>query len=528
MSKRGKLYGDRWRAGEAISAGGQGDVFRATDTTGVLEGEYALKRVRNAKRHARFRAEVEAIKRLQHPNVIRLIDHSALDSEDLSETRQFLVMPIAAGGDLSAPTRVALYHNNLDSTLSVALQLASALDAAHAADVIHRDVKPENVLFTGHGHDAWLTDFGICLLREAPRITPADEIVGPRGFIAPECEDGGLLNVDGRADIYALGKVIYYMLSGGKVVPRERMHEPQFADVFQRGERYKLLQILLQQMICPLEHRIRSMGEVIAGLRRIEGWEQQMLRSPMGEDGLRAAERLRQRSVATQRVASENAKARAEEASILAAAKSAVESFLQTALQQSASELQTGGALIAEVQDIAPVDKIRFANNGWLEPLGGRALSFGTSPGDPHRRHLLELILCEERRMRTRMINAPRTPDHDLHPAREIAFAVVARYTLLTDQRSPTALRNQGFLSNPKHIGTSRMRMPALDAGRGAQPQRLDVRSVMKTFIEGVALTTTFQAAQWPAPAEQVRDLIGVALAAFFAHIESDSPFVGD
>jgi serine/threonine protein kinase len=99
--------------------------------------------------------------------------------------------------------------------VTVAKQITAALIAAHAANVIHRDVKPKNILFTGNGHETWLTDFGICLIREAPRITELPEVMGPREFMAPELADGGELDVTPAADLYSLGKLIYFMISGG-------------------------------------------------------------------------------------------------------------------------------------------------------------------------------------------------------------------------------------------------------------------------------------------------------------------------
>jgi serine/threonine protein kinase len=85
-----KLYGNRWKLLDAppLGQGGQSEVFRASDTRGELGGEFALKRVKNPKRHDRFRNEIEAIQRLSHPNVIKLIDHSALSESDFAEEKQ--------------------------------------------------------------------------------------------------------------------------------------------------------------------------------------------------------------------------------------------------------------------------------------------------------------------------------------------------------------------------------------------------------------------------------------------------------
>jgi serine/threonine protein kinase len=104
-------------------------------------------------------------------------------------------MPIANGGDLTRRDRLSSFEGSLDSVVQVAKQIAAALSVAHANGIIHRDVKPANILFTGLGPEIWLTDFGICLIREEPRITEPPEAVGPRSFMAPELEDGGQLAV---------------------------------------------------------------------------------------------------------------------------------------------------------------------------------------------------------------------------------------------------------------------------------------------------------------------------------------------
>lgn len=136
-----QAYGGRWQiiGGPELGHGGQSRVFRVKDTSAQCQGEFALKRVLNPHRHDRFWREIDAVKRLDHPNIIKLVDHSALDDMGGAPDRQFLVMPIAENGDLSK--RVALYKdNNIDSVLLVAKRLADALRAAHGAAVIHRDV----------------------------------------------------------------------------------------------------------------------------------------------------------------------------------------------------------------------------------------------------------------------------------------------------------------------------------------------------------------------------------------------------
>ena len=99
-----KIYGGRWQltSSPPLGTGGQGTVFRVIDIRGEYPGEYALKRVLNPERHDRFEREIEAIKTIQHPNVVRLIDHSALTAASGEVEKQFLVTPIAEGGEAEA------------------------------------------------------------------------------------------------------------------------------------------------------------------------------------------------------------------------------------------------------------------------------------------------------------------------------------------------------------------------------------------------------------------------------------------
>ena len=206
-----KVYGGRWEVVRPLGEGGQAHVYAVKDLRGEHVSEMALKRLTNVKRRDRFLKEAAAGLRLQHENIVKVIDHSTLGEDFDDKERQFLVMPLAAGGSLER--RAALYKESLDSTLIVAGHLASALAHAHANGVIHRDVKPANVLFKGDDHDCLLADFGICLLLDEPRATEAGEAVRPWEFIAPELLGGGKLDVTPAADLYSLGKLIYYMYS---------------------------------------------------------------------------------------------------------------------------------------------------------------------------------------------------------------------------------------------------------------------------------------------------------------------------
>lgn len=346
-----KTYGDRWQIVAGIQNGGQAEVFTCKDLQGQYQGELILKRVRNPKRHDRFRAEVEATKRLDHPNIIRLIDHSALSSDQVAPEKQFLVMPYAKSGDLSS--RVGLYRNNLDSVLQVAKSVATALHAAHLAGVIHRDVKPQNILFPEQSHDLWLADFGICLIQDFDRSTQADEVVGPVQFMAPELEQGGHLEVTAAADVYSLGKVIFYMLSGGTIVPRERLHEASYAAVFAEGERHRLLHHLLSRMICALDGRISSMADIITEITRIQDWERSAAQLPISQTALTKIESMKRKALEVSRDKDVNADIRTRRAVALSnTTKGTVEWFFAE-LEKVAAALRDGDLITAGVREVS-------------------------------------------------------------------------------------------------------------------------------------------------------------------------------
>jgi serine/threonine protein kinase len=237
---------------------------------------------------------VEAVKTLSHPNVVKLLDHSALDAAPGDDARQYLVMPHAKGGDLAKV--MGRYAGKLDDVLTVAKQIALALQAAHAAGIIHRDVKPENILFPGDGHAIWVSDFGICLIQAREQRNTADgEVVGPAVFMAPELEGGGQFKVTPDVDIYSLGKVVYFMITGGIRLPRERLYEDEYAAPFAAGGRLLRLKILLSEMICAHPNRIKTMDEVI---RRLDALAAEAASEPPDAVDMAAVDRLKQSALA--------------------------------------------------------------------------------------------------------------------------------------------------------------------------------------------------------------------------------------
>ncbi|HTW48133.1 MAG TPA: protein kinase [Acidobacteriaceae bacterium] len=266
-----KVYGERWQisAERPLAASSQSEILRVVDGRGEFEGDYALKRVLRPQWHGRLAKEIEAVATLRHPNVIGMVDAAAFAGNDGAIPHPYLVMPIAGGGDLGERRRAETYRHSVDWILQVARQITSALVAANAAGIIHRDLKPANVLFTGQGQEIWLCDFGICLVREPARQEDADVWDEQQAFMAPELAHGLQLEVTPAADVYSLGKVLYFMYSGGQNAPHHLSGSSDHTSIFLKGKRCKLFGSLLSEMICPLQDRLKTVSEVEARLEAI-------------------------------------------------------------------------------------------------------------------------------------------------------------------------------------------------------------------------------------------------------------------
>ncbi|MEV1158325.1 protein kinase [Micromonospora chokoriensis] len=212
MLTRGVLLGDRYRLGERVATGGMGAVWRGTDV--LLEREVAVKvllpsLVTDQEFTARFRAEARMLAALRHPGVVPVHDVGQAVLADDSRV-DYLVMEYVEGEPLSARVRAA---GRLDpaTTMSVLAQAADALHTAHLAGIVHRDVKPGNLLVKADG-TVVLVDFGIARSRDMAGLTAANMVLGTASYMSPEQATGQ--PVSAATDVYALGAVAYFCLAG--------------------------------------------------------------------------------------------------------------------------------------------------------------------------------------------------------------------------------------------------------------------------------------------------------------------------
>jgi serine/threonine-protein kinase len=198
--------GARYSVRRRIGGGGMASVYLAENAQ--LRKPVVLKVLhshlaKDAEMMERFRREARAASELVHPHIVPIIDAGA------SGGVMFTVMPFMAGGSLA--DRIAHGPQPAVQVAAAVAQAASALDYAHRRGVVHRDVKPDNVLFDEDGH-ALLTDFGIAETRSQGRLTTSGRAMGTPHYMSPEQAMGKL--VDGRSDVYACGVVMYEALVG--------------------------------------------------------------------------------------------------------------------------------------------------------------------------------------------------------------------------------------------------------------------------------------------------------------------------
>ncbi|MEV0135237.1 serine/threonine-protein kinase [Dactylosporangium sp. NPDC050688] len=204
----GDVLGDRYRLDEFVASGGMGQVFRATDQT--LNRTVAVKVLlpgltRDAEFGSRFRAEARIMASIGHPGVVGVYDYG-----ESPEGTMFLVMAFVEGRPLGE--RI-IREGGLPvaDTMAIVAQAADALHAAHSNGIIHRDVKPNNLLVSNDGA-VTLVDFGVARSSNVTSVTKVNAVIGTALYMSPEQASGKPISP--ATDIYALGAVAYHCLTG--------------------------------------------------------------------------------------------------------------------------------------------------------------------------------------------------------------------------------------------------------------------------------------------------------------------------
>src|SRR5215217_1427315 len=205
---RGNIVDGRYVLGESLGSGGMGEVYLAHDE--VLERDVALKVLRSQyagdeEFAERFRREARSAAGLSHPNIVQIYDRG--ETEDGTS---YIAMEYVPGGTLKEQIE-RRGPFGASETAAVGVQITDAIGAAHERGVIHRDIKPQNVLVTASG-DLKVTDFGIARAASAVTSSASSAIFGTAGYISPEQALGE--PVGPASDLYSLGVILYEMLTG--------------------------------------------------------------------------------------------------------------------------------------------------------------------------------------------------------------------------------------------------------------------------------------------------------------------------
>lgn len=271
----GKSFG-RYHILEQLGEGGMATVYKAYDTR--LETNVAVKVIRTenilpsllGKTLKRFEREAKALAHLSHPNIVKVTDYGEF------EGKPYLVMPFLPGGTLKQQMGKSIPWQE---AVQIIKPIAEALDYAHKQKMVHRDVKPSNILLTQLGQPT-LTDFGIAKvldLEETLELTGTSAAMGSPEYMAPE--QATARTVDHRADIYALGVVLYEMVTGYKPftadtplavlfkhasdpLPNPKVYAPNLPDGVEK--------ILLKAMAKKPDDRYQSMGELVNALDSLQ------------------------------------------------------------------------------------------------------------------------------------------------------------------------------------------------------------------------------------------------------------------
>src|SRR5579883_1911898 len=210
----GGVVGGRFRIEGLVDAGGMGTIYRAT----VIDtGErVALKMLQRPDERAlqRFELEAQALAALAHPGVVRYVAHGTT-----ADIAPYLVMEWVDGGDLSRV--LATRGLSMQDALALAARMLDVLAYVHARGVVHRDLKPSNVMVPdGKVEEAKLVDFGIARILASRGVTATGVRVGTLEYMAPE-QIRSARHVDGRADVFALGCILFEALTGRRTFDEE-------------------------------------------------------------------------------------------------------------------------------------------------------------------------------------------------------------------------------------------------------------------------------------------------------------------
>ena len=233
----GSVIADTYKIEALLGRGGMGAVFLASHLR-LAGKQVAIKilhiEIENAEIVARFKREAEIAARLNHPNIVGVVDYNVAP-----DGTPYLVLDYLEGETLAQ--RIARGPLSLDQVTSILRQIGSALTAAHRAGIVHRDLKPQNIFLVPTEVDgrfveiAKVLDFGISKIRGSQTVKTQDSaLLGTPQYMAPEQATGQHASVDERTDVFALGAIVHEMLSGQPAFSGASIPEVVFKVVYEQ------------------------------------------------------------------------------------------------------------------------------------------------------------------------------------------------------------------------------------------------------------------------------------------------------